>query len=67
MLRPKSKLHPRVVMDRLSRPVLTTGRVTSSRLALALLAALSFAPACDREEKQLTPEEAEAKLKSDLE
>jgi tetratricopeptide (TPR) repeat protein len=54
-------------MDRLSRPVLTTARVTSSRLALALLAALLLAPACNRGNKELTPEEAAAKLASDLE
>jgi tetratricopeptide (TPR) repeat protein len=69
MLRPKTPGAPPVTlaMDRLSRPVLTTAAMTSSRLALALLAALLLAPACDRGKKELTPEEIAAKLASDLE
>jgi tetratricopeptide (TPR) repeat protein len=54
-------------MDRLSRPVLTTAAMTSSRLYPALLAALLLVPACDRGPKELSPEEAAAKLTSDLE
>lgn len=38
-----------------------------SRLVPALLAALLVAPACNSGDKELTPEEAAAKLKSDLE
>ncbi|MCA9710013.1 MAG: tetratricopeptide repeat protein [Myxococcales bacterium] len=38
-----------------------------SRFAPALLAALLLTPACDRGAKELTPEEAAAKLQSDLE
>lgn len=38
-----------------------------SRLVPALLAALLLVPACDRGQKELTPEEAAAKLASDLE
>jgi tetratricopeptide (TPR) repeat protein len=41
--------------------------MTLSRLVPALLAALLLAPACDRDKKELTPEEAAAKLASDLE
>lgn len=41
--------------------------MTTSRLVPALLAALLLVPACDRGEKELTPEEAAAKLASDLE
>jgi tetratricopeptide (TPR) repeat protein len=41
--------------------------MTSSRLVLAMLAPLLLAPACDRDKKELTPEEAAAKLASDLE
>jgi len=47
--------------------MLTTAAMTSSRLALVLFAALLLAPACDRGSKELTPEEAAAKLTSDLE
>lgn len=41
--------------------------MTPSRLVPALLAALLLVPACDRGTKELTPEEAAAKQKSDLE
>ncbi|MCX4243204.1 tetratricopeptide repeat protein [Paraliomyxa miuraensis] len=41
--------------------------MTSVRLVPVLLAALLLVPACDRGEKELTPEEAAAKLASDLE
>lgn len=41
--------------------------MTPARLVPALLAALLLVPACDREAKELTPEEAAAKLTSDLE
>jgi tetratricopeptide (TPR) repeat protein len=54
-------------MDSLSRPVLTNAAMTLSRLAPALFAALLLVPACDRGDKELTPEEAAAKLASDLE
>jgi tetratricopeptide (TPR) repeat protein len=60
-------------MDSLSRPVITTAAMTPSRSLPALLAALLLAPAwllapaCDRGAKEPTPEEAAAKLASDLE
>jgi len=56
------------IMDRLSARVLTTlAMIARYRLVPALLAALLLAPACDSGKKELTPEEAAAKLQTDLE